>query len=388
MEIIAGNVISTILKHDNKVTSYKIALLRAVNDVVLAFPDLIEFDKDVAIPLRVLARFWLAYYWPFFDRDKIILQGPRAIRGGIQHNDMAFREELKRFRFEWTSIMGESILPADGFFIINDLSIPRKRNSYPKILLRSYDITIRKICNTIKMPIRYAGDGEWTVFEKPKIFSQQMNNCISVPGTQSNDVCLIINKELWKEFLAISLYIEALCIHEWSLFTERKNKESNPDYERGFVYRLLTERPDNRRPLTWERNQIDILLMEKKIFVCPWTERKIRYSNNYDIDHIIPVSAYPINELWNLAPSDPHYNSHTKRNRIPSLPRLRKAYPHLKLTYENYVSFPTTKRAVYEDALYRFKSMEFKTGEFVEDLTDSVIKYIDQLGNARNLARF
>ena len=75
-------------------TSYKIALLRAINDVVMSFPDLAPFKKDVAIPLRTLARFWLAYYWPFFDDGEMILQGPRAKRGGKLTNDMAFRSQL------------------------------------------------------------------------------------------------------------------------------------------------------------------------------------------------------------------------------------------------------------------------------------------------------
>jgi hypothetical protein len=35
--ITPDKVISTILKHDTKVTSYKIALLRAINDVVLTW---------------------------------------------------------------------------------------------------------------------------------------------------------------------------------------------------------------------------------------------------------------------------------------------------------------------------------------------------------------
>jgi len=67
---------------------------------------------------------------------------------------------------------------------------------------------------------------------------------------------------------------------------------------------------------------------------------------------------------------------------------LFKAHRHLRLTYENYVSFPSTKRAVQEDAQYRFKSIEFKTGVFVEILTDTVIKYVDQIGYARNITRF
>ena len=59
----------------------------------------------------------------------------------------------------------------------------------------------------------------------------------------------------------MSLYIEALCIHEWCLFSERVNQESETSISRGCIYQLLTDRPDNRRPLTWERNKIDLLLM-------------------------------------------------------------------------------------------------------------------------------
>ena len=53
-------VISTILKHDSKVTSYKIALLRAINDVLLTCPDLRTYKSSkssVAVPLKLLAKF-------------------------------------------------------------------------------------------------------------------------------------------------------------------------------------------------------------------------------------------------------------------------------------------------------------------------------------------
>jgi len=57
MTIIAPEkVISTILKHDSKVTSYKIALLRAINDVVLTYPDLRTHKSPVAVPLKLLAK--------------------------------------------------------------------------------------------------------------------------------------------------------------------------------------------------------------------------------------------------------------------------------------------------------------------------------------------
>lgn len=66
--------IATILRHDAKTTSYKIALLRAINDVVLAFPDLAQQEHDVAVPLRMQAENWIAYFWPFVG-GKPIYQG-------------------------------------------------------------------------------------------------------------------------------------------------------------------------------------------------------------------------------------------------------------------------------------------------------------------------
>lgn len=104
--------------------------------------------------------------------------------------------------------------------------------------------------------------------------------------------------------------------------------------ERDVVYQMLTDRPDNRRPLTRERNHVDILLMEGKPFICPWTHRAIRHGV-YAIDHLMPVSVYPINELCNLVPADPHFNSHVKSNRLPSPDRLAQAKPHLALAYLN-----------------------------------------------------
>jgi hypothetical protein len=55
----ASRVIGTILKHDRKVTSYKLALVRALNDVVLSFPDVDADGQYIAVPLRILAEYWL-----------------------------------------------------------------------------------------------------------------------------------------------------------------------------------------------------------------------------------------------------------------------------------------------------------------------------------------
>ncbi|HYY41501.1 MAG TPA: hypothetical protein VE775_02140, partial [Pyrinomonadaceae bacterium] len=133
----SAHTISTILKHDAKVASYKIALLRSINDVVLSYPDLRTYHSDVAVPLRALAEYWVAYYWPFTDPAEPIMQGPRSQRAGVLRNDVSFRPQLTQLRQMWEMFSGSS-KPADGFWLINELRVPRKRVSYPSTLLKLY----------------------------------------------------------------------------------------------------------------------------------------------------------------------------------------------------------------------------------------------------------
>jgi len=60
---VSHRIISTILRHDSKQTSYKIAWLRALNDIVLAYPDVGRDGRDVAVPLRSLVEVSAATSW-------------------------------------------------------------------------------------------------------------------------------------------------------------------------------------------------------------------------------------------------------------------------------------------------------------------------------------
>lgn len=388
MELGASQVISTILRHDNKVTSYKIALLRAINDVVLSFPDVRTYYQDVAVPLKLLAEYWVAYYWAFVDAEHPIIQGQQTVRDGKLRNDIDFRPALSAFRSEWKAYAGGVTRAADGFFVAHELRIPRKRATYPAPLLAAYQTVLTTISRTLKMPIQHAGPGHWTVFDKPATYTNLMNRTVAVPGTQPQDICLVIKADLWQTFQAMSLWIEALCIHEWCLFTERINQSQQP-VGRGRTYELLTDRPDNRRPLTWESNQIDILLMEGHEFRCPWTAKSIITGVAYDIDHLLPLSIYPINELWNLIPTDPTFNRHKKRDRLPSAERLLEARHYLEWDYERYGLSRSLSQALQEDVRLRFSTLKPSQGsQFSRAVTEVVVDLIEQIAQSRNLARF
>jgi hypothetical protein len=204
---------------------------------------------------------------------------------------------------------------------------------------------------------------------------------VAVPGTSPDELGVLVRAELWSAFRELSLWIEALCVHEWSLFTEGLASSGT---ERGRVYSLLTSRPDNRRPLGWERNQIELLMLEGKTFVCPWTGKNLA-AGNYAIDHIIPVSVYPTNELWNLVPANEYFNAHTKRARMPTRSRMESATLRLARTYGLYMGSEALAQALRSDLRERFALSPI--GE-PEEIARAVAGATLAIAEARSVARF
>lgn len=284
-----------------------------------------------------------------------ILQGQQTIRNNITRNDLAFRPALSHLRQRWEQAVGLAH-PSDGFLLINELRMPRKQATYSPYLWQAYQRSLAAMVKTLEMPIRYAGPGDWSVFEEPLAYAHLRDRTVAVPDAQPQDKCLVITADLWQTFRDMSLWVEALCIHEWCLFTERVN-QTQANINRGDIYTLLTARPDNRRPLTWEANNIDLLLLEGHAFICPWTAKRIASGSPYDLDHLLPISVYPINELWNLIPADPTFNRHTKRDRLPTLEVLKRAEPRLEHDYKCYSLSITLAQALQDDVNLRFSTL-------------------------------
>lgn len=377
----AARVVSSILKHDKKVNSYKLALIRSINDVVLSHPNILQTGRDVAVPLKRLAEYWLAYYWPFADPLDPIDQGPRTKRDGVLRNDMAFRPALTALKSLWEQSFGAS-RASDGFLLIAELRVPRIAATYPPELRRRYNTALSAITKALEQPIKYAGPGgtQFDVFPPPQSVAN-WSSAIPVPGASLKEPSVLVEANLWSAFQELSLWIEALCIHEWSLFTEGL---STATADRGETYRLLTSRPDNRRPLTWERNQIELLMLEGKTFICPWTGKQLT-SRKYAVDHIIPIVVYPTNELWNLVPSDHYFNSHTKRARMPTPTRMAEAKGRLAQTYELYLLSPSLKDALYSDLQVRFA---LKKDAEPAQVADAVARATLAIADARSVERF
>ncbi|MGB3766167.1 MAG: hypothetical protein WA947_06370 [Phormidesmis sp.] len=86
-------------------------------------------------------------------------------------------------------------------------------------------------------------------------------------------------------------------------------------------------------------------------------------------------------------PSDPKFNSHQKRDLLPTAERLAIARPHLEQTYTKYGGSSTLDGVLKEDAALRFTRVWLEMA-FSADLALAVIDLVKEVSELRDVARF
>ncbi|PTA66936.1 HNH endonuclease [Deinococcus arcticus] len=368
------DVLATLLRHEAKANTYKFALVRALNDLALEYPWWPQ--QPVIVPLRRVAERWLVSYWPFVGEQEV-QQGVRPIRGGVQRQDMSFRAALTRLRHAWDALPYTRGHPADGALLLAEYRAGRGR--LEPHLLTLTEQALDATTQAVKQPVKYAGtSGAYGLFSAPAPVRTLPGH--PLPGAQPEELAFVVPADLWQALRDLSLWVEALSLHEWSLFVERVDQ--TPAVTRGEVFTLLTAAPEARVPLTWERNQVRMLLLEGHGLTCPWTGRALR-AEGFQLDHLIPVSVHPINEWWNLIPSDPQHNMHVKRARIPGESRLHQALPILTQTYAAYTAVPSLATSFLSDVQGRFGHVPAPA-----HLAQEVVQLSHAVAQARNVPRY
>ncbi len=338
-------LLAGLLRHEAKANSYKFALVRALNDLALLYPA--PENEPVIVPLRLVAERWLVSYWAFVG-DPPVYQGPRSQRASGLGQDLSFRETLTTLRRAWETWTGARGEPADGALLLAAFQV--NRGALPEALRRLTEAALVAIAKAVRQPVKYAGGGgNHALFGLPA--PAHTGRGWPLPGTRPAEPAFAVPAELWQTLRELSLWVEALCLHEWSLHVERVVQ--TPQVSRGEAFALLTATPAARLPLTWERHQVRLLMLEGAVFHCPWTHQPLSPAR-FDLDHLIPIAAQPMNDLWNLVPSDPAHNQHIKRARLPDSARLHAALGPLEQTYRLYGQGPATALVLQRDVFARF----------------------------------
>jgi hypothetical protein len=133
---------------------------------------------------------------------------------------------------------------------------------------------------------------------------------------------LRIPTKIWRALERFDAWIEPALISEWSHLMKAYAESQGRRLDDRVISSAM-EWSDPTRDVALVR-QLAINQLHSGTVFCVWTGIELNKSS-LDIDHCLPWSAWPCDDLWNLMPAQRIVNQKQKRERLPSAERLRKA---------------------------------------------------------------
>lgn len=299
-------LLRSIILNDDKASTYKLALLRTIgrvaNDSMAVSRDVA--DDKVAVPLGLVALYWLRAFMPLLKRD--FPQSPRNRRGG---------ERLGFVKADFEALM--ALVSEKDLRIGTPLS-----STIAPVLHRALKVAADVIRT---MPVQYT-----TYPQGGPVFAAIPARTASNPLPASITLeylsafgDFIIPQPLWLAFQRFNVWIDPTLCAEWARMMQAyaQGQERSLDV---VDLQLALEWNDPDRDVAAARSRVDALLASAQSVHCVWSGKRL-YASDLDIDHCIPWSAWPCGDLWNLMPADRRVNQHQKRDRLPSAERLHHA---------------------------------------------------------------
>ena len=275
------HLVESILNRDKKDATYKLALFRALAEIAQTQNHLAAYTPEgkVKIPVQSIADKWMLYYWPIFESEVFICQRTGEERGAA--NGVAIRRPLEALIECFRTSGGMS-----GFHAA--LSSGRLTN----VAERLWQSARTQFKQTIKMPVRHAGGGDFDVFQYDR-----------------NDKSVCMDANLWRELCLTGSWIQDATVLRWAELTEQLSKGA---VKASQVIDCLLAIPDPARNVNDAKGYFSKLTER----VCVWSEKPLG-SERFDVDHAMPFSLWRNNDLWNLFPAAPSINS-DKSDKLPT----------------------------------------------------------------------
>lgn len=132
---------------------------------------------------------------------------------------------------------------------------------------------------------------------------------------------------IWRALERFNSWIEPALISEWVRLMNGYAKGQGRTLHDAVVNGAM-KWSDPARDVSLTRQLALGLLKSGADVYCVWTGKKLG-EQNLDIDHCLPWSAWPCDDLWNLMPAQRLINQRQKRERLPSAERLGQAQDHI-----------------------------------------------------------
>lgn len=285
-----------IIVNDDKASTYKLGLLRAITRIADGVPGMVlkRTDDYVEIPLGLVGLYWIKLYQPLILRHHL-----RQLPGRANY-----------------AFAGDDFLRLADISSL-DLRVGRRLDRDLAVVLQG---ALRKACQTIaKMPAHYITHPGTNrqVFDARVLRSRILQQPVIVDrGFLSRFGTFRVPAPLWDCCSRYACWIEPAIVNEWAALMQ--SYEVRYDNQ---IYLTALRWEEGRRETGLARGLVDGFLNGGRGVSCVWSNTRLSAAN-YQIDHCFPWSRWMNNDLWNLMPASSRANA-AKAEKLPAAPLLQ-----------------------------------------------------------------
>ena len=296
-----------IIINDNKSSTYKLGLLRALCRIAdgAAGYAVTGNESFVSVPLGLVGLYWLRLFKPLLVAGLPQAPTNKGLEG------LGFVKE----GFRRLLIAGTDVSHLDmriGMTFSGDRA-------------KALHAAIRDACTTIQtMPATYMTyPNGGAILEVQRVSRLPVPNSITLDDTYLAGFGVVrIPQNLWSALQKFEVWIEPAVLAEWArLIKSYCAAQGRPVEDGVMASAMLWLEPG--RDVKVAREQA-VRLITTADLRCVWSGARLNEAN-LDIDHCLPWVAWPCGDLWNLMPASRTVNQHRKREKIPAASALSAA---------------------------------------------------------------
>jgi len=352
-------LLKAFLNRDNPDKSRHFALLRGLGEIALEFDHLARRrnQNELTLPLGLLVWKWLLYYFPIVDQDL-----PQITAGGDagdKNSPLRFQAGLKKITTYYAGCGGYA-----AFY--DDLN----RGGIGAGISRELIIVLRQIRDAIEETLNQTSTGP-AVTKYPMLsYNRDTRHIMQVTSpARINPEFLVqnfgtfnIRRNLYEALRSFADLLTGTVLQRWAMFTAEAGAADQVAVNHALS--VITTPVLKQHDTSQAREIYEKIAGHGVDLRCVWSGRTLDQAS-LEIDHIIPFSLIPNNDLWNLIPCHKTINTR-KGDRIPC-PVLLAARAGVLLDYW----------AVARDFHRSLFDLQFKTALVGFDVKNYEIKWAD-----------
>jgi len=286
-----------VILNDQKSATYKLGLLRALCRAADGQAGMAEEqDKDVMLPLGLVALNWLRLYLPLVEAR--LPQAPNnAGPDGLGFAGQGFRALLA------------------GLVPRLDLRVGARFGGDAAQAVRA---ALQEASDLIaKMPATYM-----TYPNGGPVFPASRRLAPRVRGDMALDEeflarfgSLTVPRELWRTLGRFAAWVEPTLISEWLRLMRGYATRQDRTLDEALLGESMTWSEPTRDTAVPRQRALAVFQAGDALH-CVWSGRRLEAAT-LDIDHCFPWAAWSCGDLWNLLPAHCSVNRRQKRDRLP-----------------------------------------------------------------------